>query len=50
MIGAALALVVLGVILLFLFPWAGIVVGAAGVFLIVLFLVGFGRRMQIGRP
>ncbi len=50
MIGAALALVVLGVILLFLFPWAGIVVGAAGVFLIVLFLVGFGRRAQIGRP
>jgi NADH:ubiquinone oxidoreductase subunit 3 (subunit A) len=50
MIGAALALVVLGVILLFLFPWAGIVVGAAGVFLIVLFLVGFGRRTQIGRP
>jgi 4-hydroxybenzoate polyprenyltransferase len=41
MIGAALGLVVLGVILLFLFPWAGVVVGGAGVFLMVLFLVGF---------
>lgn len=50
MIGAALALVVLGVVLLFLFPWAGIVVGAAGVVLAVLFLVGFGRRAQTGRP
>ena len=29
MIGAAFAFVVLGIILLFLFPWAGIVVGAA---------------------
>ena len=50
MIGAALALVVLGVILLFLFPWAGIVVGAVGVVLIVLFLVGLGRRTETGRP
>jgi hypothetical protein len=50
MIGAALALVVLGVVLLFLFPWAGLVVGAAGVLLVVLFLVGFGRRAQTGRP
>jgi NADH:ubiquinone oxidoreductase subunit 3 (subunit A) len=50
MIGAALALVVLGVILLFLFPWAGVVVGAVGVVLMVLFLVGFGRRAQTGRP
>jgi NADH:ubiquinone oxidoreductase subunit 3 (subunit A) len=50
MIGTALALVIFGVILLFLFPWAGIVVGAAGVLLIVLFLVGFGRRAQTGGP
>ena len=50
MIGAALALVVLGVLLLFLFPWAGVVVGAVGVVLMVLFLVGFGRRAQTGRP
>ena len=50
MIGAAFGLVILGIILLFLFPWAGVVVGAAGVILAVLFLVGFGRRAQTGRP
>jgi hypothetical protein len=50
MIGAAVGLVILGVILLFLFPWAGVVVGAVGVVLIVLFLVGFGRRAQTGGP
>jgi hypothetical protein len=50
MIGAAFGLVILGVILLFLFPWAGIIVGAVGVLLIVLFLIGFGRRAQAGGP
>jgi hypothetical protein len=49
-IGAALALVVLGIILLFMFPWAGLVVGVAGMFLVILFLLGFGRRAQTGRP
>jgi NADH:ubiquinone oxidoreductase subunit 3 (subunit A) len=43
MIGVALALVLFGVVLLFLYPWAGVVVGALGVLLIVLFLVGSGR-------
>jgi NADH:ubiquinone oxidoreductase subunit 3 (subunit A) len=50
MIGAAIALVVLGVILLFLFPWAGIVAGVVGLVLFVLFLAGFGRRAATGRP
>lgn len=50
MIGAALALVVLGVILLFIFPWVGIPLGIAGLVLLVLFLVGFGRRAAEGRP
>jgi hypothetical protein len=50
MIGAALALVVLGIVLLFLFPWAGIVVGIAGLVLFVIFLLGFGRRAATGRP
>ncbi|HSS73937.1 MAG TPA: hypothetical protein VLK53_10235 [Gaiellaceae bacterium] len=49
MIGAALALVALGVVLLFLYPWAGLVVGGVGVLLIVLFLVGFGRRAETRR-
>jgi NADH:ubiquinone oxidoreductase subunit 3 (subunit A) len=50
MIGSAIGLVILGVILLFLFPWAGVIVGAAGVILAVLFLVGFSRQTQTGRP
>jgi hypothetical protein len=50
MIGTAIGLVILGVILLFLFPWAGLIVGAAGVLLVVLFLIGFGRRAETGRP
>jgi len=50
MIGAAFALVILGIILLFLFPWAGIVVGVAGLVLAVLFLLGFMRRAAAGRP
>jgi NADH:ubiquinone oxidoreductase subunit 3 (subunit A) len=50
MIGAAIALVVLGIILLFLFPWAGIVVGVAGLIFVLLFLLGFGRRAATGRP
>ena len=50
MIGAALGLVILGVVLLFLFPWAGLVVGAAGVLLMALVLVGFGRPAETGRP
>jgi hypothetical protein len=50
MIGAAFALVLLGIILLFLFPWAGIVVGVAGFVLAVLFLLGLGRRAATGRP
>jgi len=50
MIGAAFALVVLGIILLFLFPWGGIIVGAAGLVLLVLFLAAFLRRAATGRP
>lgn len=50
MIGAAFGLVILGVVLLFLFPLVGIIVGAVGVLLVVLFLIGFGRRAQTGGP
>jgi Flp pilus assembly protein TadB len=44
MIGLALALVVVGIVLLFFLPWVGIPVGIVGVVLLILFLVGFGRR------
>jgi len=50
MIGAALALVVIGIIFLFFIPWVGIVVGAVGVVLLALFLLGFGRRAAEGQP
>jgi hypothetical protein len=45
MIAVALALVALGVLLLFLFPWGGIVLGLVGLVLFILALVGW-----IGRP
>jgi hypothetical protein len=50
MIGAALALIVIGVILLFIIPWVGIAAGIVGVILLVLFLAGFGKRAAEGRP
>jgi len=50
MIGAALALIVIGAVFLFIVPWVGIIVGIVGVVLLVLFLLGFGRRAAEGRP
>jgi hypothetical protein len=50
MIAAAIALVVIGVIFLFIVPWVGIVVGAVGVVLLVLFLLGVGRQVAERRP
>ena len=44
MIGVAIALVVLGIIGLFVFPWGGIALVLVGLVLLVLFLLGIGRR------
>jgi hypothetical protein len=44
MIGVALALLVIGVVLLFVIPWFGIPLGIAGLVLLVLAIAGFGRR------
>jgi len=44
MIGAALGLIVIGLVLLFIIPWVGIPVGIVGVVLALLYLIGFGRR------
>jgi predicted anti-sigma-YlaC factor YlaD len=44
MIGVGVALIVLGVVFLFLVPWVGIVAGVVGLVLAFLWLVGFGRR------
>jgi hypothetical protein len=50
MIFAAISLLGLSVLLLFLFPWAGIVAGIAAVVLFVLFLLGIGRGVTKNRP
>jgi membrane associated rhomboid family serine protease len=43
-IGIALALIVLGVVLLFIIPWVGIAAGIVGLILGVLYVAGVGRR------
>jgi hypothetical protein len=42
-LGAALAMVVIGIIFLFVIPWAVIVVGAIGLILLAVYLVGAAR-------
>lgn len=48
MIGAALALIVVGIVFLLVIPWVGIPVGIVGVVLAVLWVAGFGRRTGSG--
>ena len=50
MIGLAFALIVIGVLGLFLFPWGGIAVGIVGILLLIAVLFGFGRRAQTPGP
>jgi hypothetical protein len=49
-IGLGLAMIAIGIVLLFFIPWVGIPVGIVGVILFVLYLAGFGRRAATGRP
>jgi uncharacterized membrane protein YccF (DUF307 family) len=44
MIGLALALIVVGVVLLFIIPWVGIPLGIVGLLLAIAYLFGVGRR------
>jgi Flp pilus assembly protein TadB len=48
MIGVGLALVVVGIIFLFVIPWVGIPVGIVGLVLAILWMAGFGRRAARG--
>jgi|SoiMethySBSTD1v2_1073268.scaffolds.fasta_scaffold1284323_2 hypothetical protein len=50
MIGVALALIVIGVIFIFIVPWVGLAAGAVGIVLFVLFLAGVGKRATEGGP
>jgi hypothetical protein len=44
MIGVAIALIVIGVVFVFVIPWVGIAVGIVGLLLFIAFVAGFGRR------
>ena len=44
MIGLALAMVVVGLVLLFIIPWVGIPVAAVGLVLVALYFIAFARR------
>ena len=44
MIAVAVALILAGVVFLFIAPWVGIVAGIVGVILAVAFLMGVGRE------
>ena len=44
MIGVGIALVIVGVIFLFVIPWVGIPVAIVGLALAILWIAGFGRR------
>jgi hypothetical protein len=48
MIGIAIALILIGVVLLFIIPWVGIPAGLVGLILAVAYLAGFGRRAARG--
>jgi hypothetical protein len=47
-IGAALGLILIGIVLIFFLPWVGVPVGAVGLLLLILYLIGFGRRAATG--
>jgi Flp pilus assembly protein TadB len=44
LIGLGIALIVIGIVWVFVIPWVGIVVGIVGVALFVALVAGFGRR------
>jgi Flp pilus assembly protein TadB len=49
MIGVGIALIVVGIIFLFIVPWVGIPVGIVGLILAILYFAGFGRRAARGQ-
>ena len=44
MIGLAIAMIVIGIVFIFVIPWVGIAVGIVGLILFLAFVAGFGRR------
>jgi membrane protein implicated in regulation of membrane protease activity len=49
-LGLGIALLIVGLLGLLFFPWGGVVLAVVGLVLIVLFLLGFGRRAADPRP
>jgi hypothetical protein len=49
MIGVGIALIIVGLIFLFIIPWVGIPVGIVGLVLATLYFAGFGRRAARGQ-
>jgi len=47
-IGVGIALILLGVVFLFVIPWVGIVAGLVGLVLAFLWIAGFGGRAVAG--
>jgi hypothetical protein len=47
-IGVGIALILLGVVFLFVIPWVGIVAGLLGLVLAFLWVAGVGRRAVAG--
>jgi hypothetical protein len=47
-IGVGIAMLVIGIIFLFVIPWVGFVVGLVGLALAVIWIAGFGRSAARG--
>jgi hypothetical protein len=45
MLALAIAMLLVGVVFLFIIPWVGIPVGIVGLILLVVYFVGAGRRV-----
>jgi hypothetical protein len=50
MLALALVLIVIGIVGLFFFTYAGVVIGAVGLVLLVAFLFGVGRSARSTQP
>jgi len=48
MIGVGIALIVVGIVFLFIVPWVGVPVSLVGLVLLVLWFAGFGRSAARG--
>ena len=50
MIGVAIGALVLGIVLLFIFPWVGVPIAVVALILLMIYAIGFMRRVPHNRP